>query len=102
MAEHKNYRAARRMKRALRKKLGNCCWGCGSKTRRLEFDVIVPVHPPDGHSRKLSWDQRMRYYMKHEEAGNLRLSCRTCNGKKGSTEDKDYHRRMREAAAPPF
>lgn len=97
-SKRRQTRWAGRHKVALRRELGGKCALCGKgpKTRKLHFDVIVPVHPPDGHGKKLSWDQRIRYYKQHHERGNLRLLCATCNGRKGSTEDKPYHARCRQ------
>lgn len=96
-SRHKNIVWAGRKRNWLRKVMGYVCWKCGKRKRSIQFDVIVPVHPPDNHGRKLSWDQRMRYYIRHYEAGNLRLACATCNGHKGATHDKQYHQLMRLA-----
>lgn len=96
MSDHKNYRAARKIRRWLRRQLGYVCAGCGKRKAGMQFDVVIPVHPPDGHGRRLSWDQRMRYYRRHYERGNLRILCITCNCTKGSTQDKQYHAMMRQ------
>lgn len=95
-SKNANVRWAGRQRLALWRELGQVCALCGKKRKKWHFDVIIPVHPPDGHGRKLSWDQRIRYYKKHHAAGNLRLLCATCNSKKGSTEDKQYHARCRQ------
>lgn len=96
-SKHRNIRWAGKERNRLRKLMGYVCYRCGKRKRSIHFDVIIPVHPPDLHGRKLSWDQRMRYYLAHYKAGNLRLACATCNGHKGATEDKEYHRLMRAA-----
>ena len=93
-SRHRNIRWAGRQRNMLRKLMGYVCWNCQQRKRSIHFDVIIPVHPPDGHGRKLSWDQRMRYYLKQWALGNLRLACATCNGRKGATDDKEYHRLM--------
>lgn len=81
---------ARRHSERLKVILGGKCKRCGVKKKRpLHFDVILPVN--NDHHRKLSWDQRIRFYYKQHAAGNLQLLCLVCNGKKGGGQDKAYY-----------
>lgn len=45
--------------------------------------------------RQRDWARKVRNKLRkvlgQYAAGNLRLLCAPCNGKKGSTEDKRYH-----------
>lgn len=61
----------------------------GKKRIKLQIDIIEPVN--NDHHRKMSWDQRMRFYLREEKKNNARLTCETCNGSKGATHDKAYY-----------
>lgn len=73
---------ARKKRDELRIILGGKCVTCGT-TKKLEFDVIIPINNND-HHRKLSWDSRMRFYIKQHQHSNLQLLCKYHNGLKGN------------------
>jgi 5-methylcytosine-specific restriction endonuclease McrA len=66
--------------------LGGCCRKCGA-TNCLTFDCIVPTG--DGHHR-LNKANRMTYYCRQAEKGNLQVLCASCNSIKGSRLDPYY------------
>lgn len=76
-----------RKRDALRLELGNKCAKCRRK-RGLHFDCKVPQ--ADGHARRKSSVQRMRYYLRQHQAGNLQLLCEFHNCQKGATTDKQF------------
>jgi hypothetical protein len=71
---------ARRRRDFIFDHLGRVCKNC-KRTKKLEFDVIIPVGNDD-HHRKMSWDQRMRFYTRHFERNNLQVLCEGCNRSK--------------------
>lgn len=90
-------RWARKHAIQLRLEMGRRCkWPGCRRVTGIQFDCIIPKN--DGHGRKLSWDQRIRYYKRQRASGNLRLLCRKHNAQKGATTDKAYHKLKRELA----
>lgn len=73
----------------MREEMGNVCVLCKAK-EDLEFDVIIPVGE-NSHHRKMSWDQRIRFYRKQRENNNLQLLCATCNGRKQDNLHQQPH-----------
>lgn len=93
-------RNVRRRRAQLIAFLGGCCAKCHAR-EKLEFDH------PRGRSwqpRKLSRHNRIARYWADARAGNLRLLCRSCNGRDGAhrvngarAERRRYEETAREA-----
>lgn len=87
-------RAARKLRDWLFLQLGRRCRQCGS-TENLEFDCVLQTGDSK-HHREMSWDQRMRFYVRQHRIGNLQVLCDKCHGKKTAKEDYQPHLRINE------
>ena len=74
--------------------LGKVCRLCGSE-ENLEFDCILPSETKD-HHRKMSWDQRMRFYLKQLSNKNLQVLCDVCHGKKTRGENHQEYLKLHD------
>lgn len=84
---------ARRERDKLRLVLGSKCARCGEDDLPLlQFDVIT-IDPDDNnaHHQELSWDQRMRFYLKQHEKKNVQLLCQKCHGSKSKKENQQHY-----------
>lgn len=75
MARRQRVAAAKR-RRLLVRVLGGVCQWCYER-KRLEIDVIEPNDKL--HHRRMSSDQRIAYYVKQFQLGNLQLLCSECH-----------------------
>ena len=87
--------AARKMRDELHSKHGRRCSMCGRSELEIKLHIDCIVPQGDEHHRKKGWACRMRFYRKQDAIGNIRLLCEECNARKGATDDKAYHQRMR-------
>lgn len=68
--------------------LGGKCRHCGISDC-LSFDCIKPA---GSFHHGLSSDQRITFYMRQAERGNLQLLCTACNSRKGASMPQRYTR----------
>lgn len=80
---HKQW--AKKARSGLLDALGRVCVRCGA-TENLTFDCKVPTG--DDH-HKGSTDQRMTFYLREHEKGNVQVLCHPCNSSKKAREDVD-------------
>jgi 5-methylcytosine-specific restriction endonuclease McrA len=66
--------------------LGPMCRECGA-TGCLTFDCIRPT---GGTHHKLNPANRMTFYMRQAQAGNLQVLCSDCNSRKGAKLGPKY------------
>lgn len=79
--------------------LGRVCCLCG-EDKNLEFDCIEPVDSDCLHHRELSWDQRMRFYLKQLTNNNLQVLCDKCHGSKTRKENNQQYLSLYQVEEP--
>lgn len=81
----RNREARTRRRNRLIQRLGGKCVECESIVD-LEFDHIFPRN---WKSHTVSSDRRLAIYEQEADAGLLQLLCRSCNAKKGASQDEE-------------
>ena len=76
----------RRCRDELFQLLGRVCKKCGA-TEGLSFDIIIADLEPKSHHGKMSSNQRIVYYRRQHENGNVQVLCLSCNTTKSNTEN---------------
>jgi hypothetical protein len=86
---HRTTRLARSKRDFIFDQLGRICANSECRSQdKLEFDVIIPdLEKPKGHHWKMSFCQRMNFYLAELKKENLQVLCAPCNGRKQDKEN---------------